>query len=90
MLLAVFDGLKGFPEAITAVFPNAMAQTCIAHLLSHSPDFVSYKDRKPIAGALKEIYKALDASAGRAALDAFEVSDWGSGPIDRLAAASPA
>ena len=77
VLLAVVDGLKGFPEAITAVFPDAMVQTCIVHLLRHSLDFVSYKDRKPVAAALKEIYKALDADAGRAALDAFEAGDWG-------------
>ena len=77
VLLAVVDGLKGFPDAITAVFPEAMVQTCIVHLLRHSLDFVSYKDRKPVAAALKEIYKALDADAGRAALDAFEAGDWG-------------
>jgi putative transposase len=77
VLLAVVDGLKGFPEAITAVFPDAMVQTCIVHLLRHSLDFVSYKDRKPVAAALKEIYKALDAGAAMAALDAFEASDWG-------------
>jgi hypothetical protein len=59
VLLAVVDGLKGFPEAITAVFPDAMVQTCIVHLLRHSLDFVSYKDRKPVAAALKEIYKRL-------------------------------
>jgi putative transposase len=77
VLLAVVDGLKGFPEAITAVFPDAMVQTCIVHLLRHSLDFVSYKDRKPVAAALKNIYKALDADAGLAALDAFEAGDWG-------------
>src|SRR3954452_5506260 len=77
VLLAVVDGLKGFPEAIVAVFPDATVQTCIVHLLRHSLDFVSYKDRKPVAAALKEIYKALDAEAGAAALDAFEAGDWG-------------
>ncbi len=53
ILLAVVDGLKGFPDAIRAVFPEAMVQTCIVHLLRHSLDFVSYKDRKPVAAALK-------------------------------------
>src|SRR3954471_8996403 len=77
VLVAVVDGLKGFPEAITAVFPDATVQTCIVHLLRHSLAFVSYKDRKPVAAALKEIYKALDAAAGAAALDAFEAGDWG-------------
>jgi putative transposase len=46
VLIAVVDGLKGFPEAITAVFPQALVQTCIVHLLRHSLDFVSWKDRK--------------------------------------------
>ena len=42
VLPAVVDGLKGFPDAIRAVFPEAMVQTCIVHLLRHSLDFVSY------------------------------------------------
>jgi putative transposase len=58
-LLAVVDGLKGFPEAIRAVFPEATVQTCIVHLLRHSLDFVSYKDRKAVAAALKDIYRAV-------------------------------
>src|SRR5687767_1138885 len=77
ILLAVVDGLKGFPDAILAVFPDAMVQTCIVHLLRHSLDFVSYKDRKPVAAALKGIYRALDADAGEAALAAFEDGLWG-------------
>jgi len=77
VLLAVVDGLKGFPEAILAVFPDAMIQTCIVHLLRHSLEFVSYKDRKPVAAALKGVYRALDADAGAAALTAFEEGEWG-------------
>ncbi len=77
VLLAVVDGLKGFPEAILAVFPEAQVQTCIVHLLRHSLDFVSFKDRKAVATALKEIYRALDATAAAAALDAFETGEWG-------------
>jgi putative transposase len=77
VLIAVVDGLKGFPEAITAVFPDAQVQTCVVHLLRHSLDFVSYKDRKAVAAALKEVYRAKDADAGRAALDAFEAGPWG-------------
>src|SRR5215471_6519809 len=77
VLIAVVDGLKGFPEAITAVFPHATVQTCIVHLLRHSLDFGSWKDRKPVAAALKEIYRAVDADAGEAALTAFEESSWG-------------
>ena len=77
VLIAVVDGLKGFPEAITAVFPQATVQTCIVHLLRHSLDFVSWKDRKPVAAALKGIYRAVDAAAGEAALSAFQESFWG-------------
>ena len=77
VLIAVVDGLKGFPEAITAVFPQATVQTCIVHLLRHSLDFASWKDRKPVAAALKGIYRAVDAAAGEAALSAFQESFWG-------------
>ena len=77
ILIAVVDGLKGFPEAILSVFPEAQVQTCIVHLLRNSLDFVSYKDRKAVAAALKTIYRADDATAGEAALAAFEASEWG-------------
>ena len=77
VLLAVVDGLKGFPEAILAVFPDAQVQTCIVHLLRHSLDFVSYKDRKAVATALKDIYRAVDAGAAETALTAFEGGEWG-------------
>jgi len=77
ILIAVVDGLKGFPEAILAVFPDATVQACIVHLLRQSLAFVSYKDRKPVAAALKEVYRAVDATAGAAALATFEDSPWG-------------
>jgi putative transposase len=77
ILIAVVDGLKGFPEAILAVFPATTVQTCIVHLLRHSLDFVSYKDRKTVAAALKTIYRAKDAADGEAALAAFEAGAWG-------------
>ena len=77
ILIAVVDGLKGFPEAITAVFPQTVVQTCIVHLIRHSLDFVSWKDRKPAVAALKAIYRARDADAGRQALDDFEAGPWG-------------
>src|ERR1700746_2904692 len=77
VLIAVVDGLKGFPDAITAVFPRATVQTCIVHLLRHSLDFVSWKDRKSVASALKGIYRAVDATAGEAVLTAFEDGPWG-------------
>jgi putative transposase len=77
VLIAVVDGLKGFPEAIAAVFPDATVQTCIVHLLRQSLAFVSYKDRKAVAAALKDVYRAGDAAAGEAALAAFEEGPWG-------------
>lgn len=77
ILIAVVDGLKGFPDAIRAVFPEATVQTCIVHLLRNSLDFVSWKDRKAVAGALKDIYRALDDKAAEAALTAFEAGPWG-------------
>lgn len=73
LLLAVVDGLKGFPKAILAVFPETTVQTCIVHLLRQSLDFIAYKDRKAVAAALKAIYPAVvDATAAKAALAAFE------------------
>ncbi len=77
VLIAVVDGLKGFPEAINAVFPQTVVQTCIVHLIRHSLEFVSWKDRKPVVPALRTIYRAADEKAGLAALEAFEASAWG-------------
>jgi len=77
ILIAVVDGLKGFPEAINAVFPQAVVQTCIVHLIRHSLEFVSWKDRKPVVPALRAIYRAKDAEAGLAALEAFDAGFWG-------------
>jgi putative transposase len=77
ILIAVVDGLKGFPEAIAAVFPKTQVQACIVHLIRSSLAFVSYKDRKAVAAALKEVYRARTAEAGQAALDAFDEGPWG-------------
>ena len=77
ILIAVVDGLKGFPEAINAVFPLTQVQTCIIHMIRHSLAFVSWKDRRPVAAALKEIYRARDAAAGKDNLEAFAASEWG-------------
>jgi putative transposase len=54
------------------VFPDATVQTCIVHLLRQSLAFVSYKDRKAVAAALKTVYRATDAVSGETALTAFE------------------
>src|SRR4051794_24930071 len=77
ILIAVVDGLKGFPDAINAVFPKTQVQACVVHLIRRSLDFVSYKDRREVAAALKEIYRARNAEAGQAALDAFDEGPWG-------------
>src|SRR3954470_20135492 len=77
MLIAVVDGLKGFPEAIGAVFPKTQVQACVVHLIRNSLAFVSWKDRKAVAVALKEVYRARTAEAGQAALDAFDEGPWG-------------
>lgn len=77
VLFAVVDGLKGFPEAITAVFPQTTIQTCIVHLLRHSLDFVTWTDRKQVAGALKAIYRAPSAAAAEQTLAEFAAGEWG-------------
>ena len=76
ILIAVVDGLKGFPEAITAAFPQTTVQTCIVHLVRHSLNFCSWKDRKAVAAKLREVYSAETAEAARDALEAFD-ADWG-------------
>ncbi|TDN69734.1 mutator family transposase [Paraburkholderia sp. BL10I2N1] len=77
ILIAVVDGLRGFPEAIEAVYPAAQIQTCIVHLIRNSLNLASWKDRKPLAAALKPIYQAPTAEAAAAALDTFAQSEWG-------------
>jgi putative transposase len=74
-LIAVVDGLKGFPDAIYAVFPLAQVQTCIIHLIRHSIGFASWKERKPVArgrsssssdraGPLPQAYGPVHTSLG--------------------------
>ena len=70
ILIAVTDGLKGMSEALGAVFPATTLQTCIVHLIRHSLDFASWKERKPLATALRPIYTAPTVEAAAAALEA--------------------
>jgi putative transposase len=77
ILIAVVDGLKGFPEAITTVFPDTVVQTCIVHLIRNSMQFASWKERKPLAAALKPVYRASNAEAAASALEAFDAGEWG-------------
>jgi putative transposase len=72
ILIAVVDGLKGFPEAIGAVFPATLVQTCVVHLIRNSLAFVSWKDRKLVMPDLKAIYRAESAEAAEARLGEFE------------------
>jgi putative transposase len=77
ILIAVTDGLKGMSEALAAVFPATTLQTCIVHLIRNSLDFANWKERKPLAAALRAIYTAPSAEGAGAALDAFERGPWG-------------
>lgn len=76
ILIAVVDGLKGFPEAITSVYPQTVVQTCIVHLIRNSLAFVSWKDRKAILPAVKAIYRAENADMALLRLGEFE-DEWG-------------
>lgn len=77
ILIAVTDGLTGMPAALEVVFPRTTLQTCIVHLIRNSLDYASWKDRKPLAAALRPIYAAASAEAAEAALDAFADGEWG-------------
>ena len=77
VLIAVVDGLKGFPEAIETVFPEVTVQTCIVHLIRYSLAHASWKTRKDLASALRPIYQAATEEEAEAALDEFEAGPWG-------------
>ena len=65
------DGLKGFPEAIEAVYPNAVTQTCIVHQIRNSLCFVGHREKKAVAADLKPIYKAATGAEAMMALEEF-------------------
>jgi putative transposase len=77
ILIAVTDGLNGREEALAAIFAQTTLQTCIVHLLRQSLDFANWKQRKPLAAALRAVYTAPSADVALAALDAFEQGEWG-------------
>jgi transposase-like protein len=77
VLIAVTDGLKGMGEALAVVYPATTLQTCIVHLIRNSLDYASWKDRKPLAAAIKPIYTAATAEAALGELDEFESGPWG-------------
>ncbi|MBK9386660.1 MAG: IS256 family transposase [Planctomycetes bacterium] len=76
ILIVCCDGLKGFPEAIETVYPQATVQTCIVHMIRNSLRYVSFKDRKAVVKDLKPIYQAVNREEAEAALLAFEAK-WG-------------
>jgi putative transposase len=77
VLIACCDGLTGLPEAIEAIWPHTTVQTCTVHLIRAAMKFVSYTDRKQMAGALKEIYTAPSVEAAESAMLAFADSPLG-------------
>jgi transposase-like protein len=70
------DGLKGFPEAIEAIFPQTVVQTCIVHLIRYSLKYVPRRQYDQVAKDLKPIYTAGDVDQALEALEAFE-HKWG-------------
>jgi len=76
MLIVCVDGLKGFPQAIEAVFPLAQVQLCIVHLVRASLQYVPWKERKQVAADLKPIYRAATAAEAELNLESF-IASWG-------------
>ena len=72
IFIACVDGLKGFPEAIEAVFPRAAVQLCIVHMVRHSLNYVSWKRRPEVAADLKRIYQSATVDEAEQRLDEFE------------------
>ena len=72
ILIACVDGLRGFPEAIQAVYPKTEVQLCIVHMVRNSLAFVSWKDRKQVAADLKQIYRAATAEQAKQSLNEFD------------------
>jgi putative transposase len=69
--IACVDGLKGFPEAIEAVYPRTEVQLCIVHLVRASLNYVNWKQRKEVAGDLRSIYQAGTAADAEIRRDEF-------------------
>jgi putative transposase len=72
IFIACVDGLKGFPDAIEAVFPKAVVQLCIVHMVRHSLNYVSWKRRKEVAADLRRIYTATTVAEAELRLGEFE------------------
>lgn len=83
VLIVCCDGLSGFPDAIEAVWPHAIVQTCVVHLIRNSIRYCSYKDRRGVTTALKTVYRAETIDAAADALDDFELERGRPLPRDR-------
>jgi len=77
ILIACVDGLPGFPEAITSIFPHTEIQLCVIHQIRSSLRYITEKDKKPFMADLKLVYKAVSEEEGFSNLDKLE-SKWGS------------
>jgi putative transposase len=71
IFIACVDGLKGFPEAIELMYPKALVQLCIVHMVRHSLNYVSWKQRRTVAADLRSIYTAPTEQAAELALEQF-------------------
>lgn len=71
ILIACVDGLKGFPDAVSTVFPETQIQLCIVHMVRNSVKYVSWKDYKPVTADLKQIYQSVTEAEALQALDRF-------------------
>lgn len=76
ILIASIDNLKGFAQAIEAVYPRTKVQLCIVHQIRNSMKYIPYKERKEVAASLKEIYTALTREEAEKALFRLELQ-WG-------------
>lgn len=76
VLILCCDGLTGLPDAVRMVFPDAVVQTCVVHVLRNAMKFVSYGDRKKMVTAMREIYTAPSVEAAELALKEFD-KEWG-------------
>jgi putative transposase len=73
IFIGCVDGLKGFPEAMEAVFPATQVQLCLVHMVRHSLSYVGWKERKAVAADLKAIYRAATEAEAEQALRSFEL-----------------
>lgn len=72
ILVACCDGLTGLPDAIRAVFPDTVVQTCVVHVIRNAMRFISYADRKKVAAGMRAIYTAPTLEAAEIALKTFD------------------